>query len=31
MQNYKLESGRRREERERNKQDKLWGLGRTPP
>lgn len=31
MQNYKLESGQRGEERQRNKQDKLWGLGRKKP
>lgn len=28
MQNYKLESGQRGEERQRNKQDKLQGLER---
>lgn len=32
MQNYKLESGQRGEERQKNNQDKLWVFGRhTPP
>lgn len=31
MQNYKLESGQRGEERQKNNQDKLWVFGRHLP